>query len=164
MNKLLIGCLALFLIPGVALAKTKKLTAADPVATMNFPDSWKITDIKRGFQAKSPDDEVYVWAELIAPGDVDTVQKEHDDYFAKQKVTMAKAGPEGKEVDGRKWAFITPKATYKGDPTVVRYIIINPKAAGGKLVIFTYWASPEGRQELRQRNERRDQQSSRKPR
>ena len=72
------------------------------------------------------------------------LQKEHDEYFEKQKVTMAKADPDGKEVDGRKWAFITPQATYQGKPTVIRYIIINPKVPSGKIIVFTYWASPEG--------------------
>jgi hypothetical protein len=55
---------------------------------------------------------------------------------------MSKAEPDGKEVDGRKWAFIEPKATYQGKPTVIKYII-NPKVPSGKIVVFTYWASPE---------------------
>ena len=57
---------------------------------------------------------------------------------------MSKAEPEGKEVDGKKWAFVNPVATYKGDPTVIRYIIINPKVDSGKIIIFTYWATQEG--------------------
>jgi hypothetical protein len=136
--------LVLLCLPGIALGKSAKLTPDDTVAVLDFPDSWKLSTIKRGLQAKSPDEEVYVWAELVASDQVDTVQKEHDDYFEKQKVTVSKAEPEGKEVDGRKWAFITPNATYKGKPTVIRYIIINPKVASGKIIVFTYWASPEG--------------------
>jgi hypothetical protein len=144
MRKLLFAVAALLCLPLFAEAKTAKLTPADAVASLDFPDSWKIASIRRGLQAKSPDEEVYVWAELVPANEVDTVQKEHDDYFEKQKVTMAKADPVGKEVDGRKWAFIDPQSTWKGKPTVIRYIIIDPKVASGKIVVFTYWASPEG--------------------
>ncbi|HEU0148360.1 MAG TPA: hypothetical protein VFR21_15985 [Bradyrhizobium sp.] len=144
MRKLLFAVAALFWLPLFAEAKTAKLTPADAVASLDFPDSWKIASIRRGLQAKSPDEEVYVWAELVPANEVDTVQKEHDEYFKKQKVTMAKADPVGKEVDGRKWAFIDPQSTWKGKPTVIRYIIIDPKVASGKIVVFTYWASPEG--------------------
>jgi hypothetical protein len=144
MRKIVLAVVALLCLPAFALAKTAKLTPADTVASLDFPDSWKISNIKRGLQAKSPDEEVYVWAELAPSDEVDMLQKEHDDYFEKQKVTMAKADPDGKEVDGRKWAFITPQATYQGKPTVIRYIIINPKVPSGKIIVFTYWASPEG--------------------
>jgi hypothetical protein len=144
MRKIVLVVAALLCFPAIGLAKSVKLTPADTVATLDFPDSWKISNIKRGLQAKSPDEEVYVWAELVPAADVDTVQKEHDDYFEKQKVTMSKAEPDGKEVDGRNWAFITPQATYNGKPTVIRYVIINPKLPSGKIIVFTYWASPEG--------------------
>jgi hypothetical protein len=144
MRKLVFAVAALLCLPGIALAKSAKLTPDDTVAVLDFPDSWKVSTIKRGLQAKSPDEEVYVWAELVSSDQVDTVQKEHDIYFEKQKVTVSQADPDGKEVDGRKWAFITPKATYNGKPTVIRYIIINPKVTSGKIIVFTYWASPEG--------------------
>jgi hypothetical protein len=57
---------------------------------------------------------------------------------------MAKADPVAKDVDGRQWAFIEPQSTWKGKPTLVKYMIINPKVASDKIIVFTYWASPEG--------------------
>jgi len=144
MRKLVFAVAAFLCFPLVADAKNAKLTPADTVATLDFPDSWKISTIKRGIEAKSPDEEIYVWAELGPSDEVDAVQKEHDAYFEKQKVTMAKADPVGKDVDGRQWAFIEPQSSWKGKPTVVKYIIINPKVASDKIIVFTYWASPEG--------------------
>jgi hypothetical protein len=144
MRKLMLIAAVLLCFPAISLAKSAKLTPADTVATLDFPDSWKISNIKRGLQAKSPDEEVYVWAELVPATDVDTVQKEHDDYFEKQKVTMAKSDPVPKDVDGRRWAFIEPQSTWKGKPTIIRYIIIDPKVASGKIVVFRDWGSPEG--------------------
>lgn len=144
MRKLVFAVAAFLWFPLLADANSAKLTPADTVATLDFPDSWKISKIKRGIEAKSPDQEVYVWAELVPSDEVDAVQKEHDAYFEKQKVTMAKADPVAKDVDGRQWAFIEPQSTWKGKPTLVRYIIINPKVASDKIIVFTYWASPEG--------------------
>src|SRR5512133_3698683 len=131
MRKLVLALAALLCLPGIGFAKSAKLTQEDNVATLEFPDSWKISK-----RAKSPDEEVYVWAELVPADQIDTVQKEHDAYFEKQKVTMTKAEPDDKEVDGRKWAFIEPKATYQGKPTIIKYIIINPKAPSGKIIVF----------------------------
>jgi hypothetical protein len=144
MRKLVFAVAAFLCLPLLAEAKTAKLTPADTVASLDFPDSWKISSIKRGIEAKSPDEEVYVWAELVPSDEVDAVQKEHDKYFEKQKVTMTKADPVAKDVDGRQWAFIEPQSTWKGKPTLVKYIIINPKVASDKIIVFTYWASPEG--------------------
>lgn len=84
MRKLVLALAALLCLPGIGFAKSAKLTQEDNVATLEFPDSWKISNIKR---AKSPDEEVYVWAELVPADQIDTVQKEHDAYFEKQKVT-----------------------------------------------------------------------------
>jgi hypothetical protein len=142
MRALALAVFALLCVPAMVLGKSAKLTPADTVAVLDFPDSWKVSNIKRGLQAKSPDEEVYVWAELVPGDEVDTLQKEHDAYFEKQNVTMAKAEPVGKEVDGRKWAFVEPQATWKGKPTVIKYIIINPKTGNDKIIVFTYWASP----------------------
>ncbi|MFL5478409.1 MAG: hypothetical protein ACJ79X_05275 [Gemmatimonadaceae bacterium] len=146
MRKLVFAVAAFLWFPLLADANSAKLTPADTVATLDFPDSWKISNIKRGIEAQSPDQEVYVWAELVPSDEVDAVQKEHDAYFEKQKqkLTMAKADPVAKDVDGRQWAFIEPQSTWKGKPTLVTYIIINPKVASDKIIVFTYWASLEG--------------------
>jgi hypothetical protein len=60
MRKLVLAVAALLCLPSLALAKTAKLTPAETVASLDFPDSRKISSIKRGFQAKWPDEEVYV--------------------------------------------------------------------------------------------------------
>jgi hypothetical protein len=76
MRKLVLALAALLCLPAIGFAKSAKLTQEDNVATLEFPDSWKISNIKRGLQAKSPDEEVYVWAELVPADQIDTVQKE----------------------------------------------------------------------------------------
>jgi hypothetical protein len=135
---------ALFAVP--AFARDVKVTADETIVTVQFPDAWEISDVKRGIQANTPDEEIYVWIETVPQDATATLQKEHDDYFEKEGVKITSPNPPMKaaEIDGHKWAFIEPQATYEGEPTVIRYIIINPGHPSGKLIVFTYWASAEG--------------------
>lgn len=143
--------LALALAGGVILpaspsvAGPVSVTEADPVATVTIPDDWTNRKIARGVEIKSPDEEIYLWLELVAPGEIDAVQKEHNAYFGKEGVTIAGASETvKKEVDGRAWSFTELKATSGDGASIIRYIAINPNVASGKIVMLTYWASEEG--------------------
>lgn len=128
-----------------AQAKQLAITSAEPVAIVTIPDAWSGTKIARGLEIKTPDDEVYLWFELIAPADMPAVQKEHDGYFEKQGVTITGASETTKvEVKGRPWSFTELKATSGDGPSIIRYIAINPGVQSGKIILATYWASPGG--------------------
>ena len=134
-------------ISGAALAGPLSITSADPVAIVTIPDDWPSSKVARGIEFKTPDEEVYVWFELIAPGDMDTVQKEHDGYFDKQGVKITGASETSKqEINGRAWSFTELKATSKDGPSIIRYVAINPNVAG-KIILMTYWASDDGHKE-----------------
>ena len=142
---LLLTALALAFTTGSGLAKTVGVTPTETVATVEFPDSWRTSSIARGIQAHSPDEEVYVWFELVGPAELDRVQKEHEAYFRKQGVKFT--GPsstERVEVKGKTWAFTSGPATYENGPTLVRYVAMNPDLPNKKIVLMTYWASPKG--------------------
>lgn len=128
-----------------ALAEAFNITEADPVAVITVPDDWEGKKVGRGVQIKTPDDEIYMWVELIPPSEIDAVQKEHNSYFDNQGVTV-EGTPETVqiEVNGRPWVISELKAKAKGEPSVIRYVAINPKVASGKLILLTYWASLEG--------------------
>ncbi len=137
--------LGLALMPSPGLAKALGITDADPVAVVTFPDRWASAKTARGVEVRSPDDEVYVWFELVAPGDMPTVQKEHDSYFDKQGVRITSSSETTKaEVNGRAWSFTELKATNKDGASIIRYVAINPNLASGKIILMTYWASIEG--------------------
>ncbi len=51
---------------GTAMAGAVAITAAEPVAVVTIPDSWAQSKIDRGVQIKTPDEEIYVWFELIS--------------------------------------------------------------------------------------------------
>lgn len=130
---------------GTAMAGAVAITAAEPVAVVTIPDSWAQSKIDRGVQIKTPDEEIYVWFELVPADQLDALQKEHDAYFAREGVKFTGATETlTREINGRPWSFTELKATSSDGPSIVRYLAINPKVASGKIIMMTYWASEEG--------------------
>jgi hypothetical protein len=131
-----------------AMAGALQITEADPVAVVTVPDAWTTAKVKRGVEIRTPDEEIYIWFELVAPGEIDTLQKEHNSYFEKEGVTITGASETMKqEVNGKAWSFTELKAKSKDGDSIIRYIAINPNLASGKIIMMTYWASPEGDKE-----------------
>ena len=125
-----------------------QVTDADPVAVVTIPDDWSNSKIARGIEFKTPDDEIYVWFELVAPGEIDALQKEHNGYFDKEGVTITGSSETVKsEVKGKAWSFTELKAKSKDGDSIIRYIAINPNVPSGKIIMMTYWASLDGHKE-----------------
>lgn len=128
-----------------AFAGALQITDADPVAVVTVPDAWTTAKVKRGVEIRTPDEEIYLWFELVAPGEIEALQKEHNAYFDKEGVTITGVSETVKqEVNGKSWSFTELKARSKDGDSIIRYIAINPKVASGKIIMMTYWASPEG--------------------
>lgn len=130
---------------GAAMAGAVAITAAEPVAVVTIPDDWTQSKVERGVQIQTPDEEIYIWFELVPADQIDALQKEHDAYFAREGVKFTGATETlTREVNGRPWSFTELKATSSDGPSIVRYLAINPKVASGKIIMMTYWASEEG--------------------
>ncbi len=149
--KTMMGTLALTILlaglpmSGPARAGAVVITAAEPVAVVTIPDDWTQSKVDRGVQIKTPDEEIYVWFELVPADQLDALQKEHDAYFAREGVKFTGATETlTREVNGRPWSFTELKATSSDGPSIVRYLAINPRIASGKIIMMTYWASEEG--------------------
>jgi hypothetical protein len=109
---------------------------------VTFPDDWSSARSSAASRSRRPDDEIYLWFELIAPADMPAVQKEHDRYFAKEGVTVTGSSETVKsEVNGKAWSFTELKAKSEDGPSIIRYVAINPNVASGKIILMTYWAS-----------------------
>lgn len=131
-----------------ASAGALQVTEADPVAVVTIPDAWPNSKIARGIEFKTPDDEIYVWFELVAPGEIDALQKEHNGYFDKEGVTITGSSETVKsEVKGKAWSFTELKAKSQDGDSIIRYIAINPNVPSGKIIMMTYWASLDGHKE-----------------
>jgi len=137
--------LCLTLAPAAVHAKALSITEAEPVAVVTFPDDWETEKTARGIEIQSPDDEVYVWFELVSPAEMPAVQKEHDSYFASEGVKIVSSGDTvSQEVNGRMWSFTELKGANKDGEQIIRYVAINPNLPSGKIILMTYWASLEG--------------------
>ena len=139
----LIVCLAFIAMPGMA--ETIKVTPENPVAIVDIPDGWKVVDTKRGFGVKSPDGEVYMWIETFTPDQRASVVAEHERYFARQGVQIT--GEPRVETHGDQTVSIRLTdlpATWKGDPTVLRYLAIDLHLRSQTQILLSYWASPDG--------------------
>lgn len=142
----LVVCLAFMATPGVA--KTIKVTPANPVAIVDIPDDWKVVDTKRGFGVRSPDEEVFFWIETFTPDQRASVVEEHDRYFKRQGVRVTgepKVDTQGDRTMSVR-ATVYP-ATWKGEPTVLRYLTIDLRLPSQTHILLSYWASPEGDRE-----------------
>ncbi len=141
--------LALFLLAGgTALAKRVTVVPGDQPITAEIPGSWKVSEIKRGIQAKTADDEVYLWFESYRPAQLPTLIGEHNTYFKEQGVTIT-GEAKVREADFPTYALKTSEypAVYEKKPTVLRYISVVPKSGDLRHLLVSYWASPEGDKE-----------------
>ena len=126
-------------------AHAKSVTMND--ITIELPDTFEVSDSKRGLKAQSSDKEVDLWIETYKDGEFDTVVDEYTKYFAKNEVvtsdepvTTQTTGPSQHAVEIMDYK----NATWKGKPTVLRYVNVGPLGSENKHVLFTLWASPSG--------------------
>lgn len=135
----------LLLCGGFAVAKEVKVAPGDPPLTIDVPSSWEVSEIKRGIQAKTADDEVFLWIETYVPAQFETLLKEHNAYFKEQGVTIT-GEPEQTEKDYPGYAIkvSTYPAKDEDGPTVIRYLSIGPKDESKRRILLSYWASPDG--------------------
>jgi hypothetical protein len=113
--------------------------------TIAFPKSWNVSAIDRGLEAKTSDEEVFVWAEAITDAQIDQLMKEHRDYFTQQGVAVTgKIQSEAKIVNGLNMKVMSVPATWHGNPTVLQYLLVDPGLASGWTLMLSEWASPKG--------------------
>jgi hypothetical protein len=126
-------------------AKNVSMSTGQLMLSFTVPDNWKSTQIERGLEIKSNDEEIFLWVEAYREADLEKVKAEHAKYFTKQGVKFTgepKIHAEATERYGL--AFMDMPATWNGNPTVLRYIFIEPADAKKRRLMMSYWASPEG--------------------
>lgn len=128
-----------------AMALQVNLPSGNPLVGLDIPSDWKATATRRGIEVRSPDQEVFFWVEVYLPADLATVQAEHERYFVNQGVKVTGEARISRSERGSVKVQATAfPATWKGAPTILRYLAIDPGLPAGNLVLISYWASPEG--------------------
>ena len=128
-----------------ARAAQVNIPSGNPILGIDVPAGWKATATRRGIEVRSPDEEVFFWVEVYLPADLSAVRGEHERYFAAQGVKVTGEPKVSRnETGGVKVQATAFPATWKGTPTVLRYLAIDPGLSAGNQVLISYWASPEG--------------------
>ncbi|MBN9525203.1 MAG: hypothetical protein J0H82_03300 [Alphaproteobacteria bacterium] len=136
-------------LPGLAEAKTIKLTAAKPVATVTIPDSWKPEEYDLGVEAQSPDDEVYVAVEVSSVKGLENAAIEALKFYQKQGVTL-QGDPVQSEhkLNGMDVVDLAWKGRDKdGEAEVsLSFVVVSES----RILLLYYWGSPKGGEKHRQ--------------
>lgn len=139
------ACAGWLMTAGLAFGKTVTVVPGDEPVTVEVPSSWVSSEIKRGVEISTPDEEVMLWIESYIPAQFEKVLAEHNAYFKEQGVTIT-GEPEQEAKDFATYAvkFSTYPATYEGEKTVIRYISVGPKDESKRRILLSYWATTDG--------------------
>lgn len=126
-----------------ACAKSVKLSADAPVATITIPDSWDTTASDGGLESLSPDKTVYLSGEIVASADLKAAGQEVARTLAEQKI---KIDPKSQKampltVAGMPGAAISWDATDADGPTQVHMVVL--KAKPGEQVLLLRWGDAD---------------------
>jgi len=131
-----------FLTP--SFAKTFKVPDEESFASITIPDDWQSKEIDKGVESQSADNEVYFAVEATDAKGIDKSIEEAIDFLKEQGVTIdpkTVKQSEGK-VNGMDGVDVTWNGKDKDGDAIISLTIIEAKK--GKVLLITYWASPEG--------------------
>lgn len=136
------GLLALGM-SGAAMAETYVLPNGKPLVSITIPETWESTEIAKGIEASSPDEGVYIAAEIVETNKVDVAIKEAVKYLIDNGVEIDQASMVKKETKFGSFDAIEVDWTGKDEdgPTQVSVSIVILSET--KTMFLTYWASPE---------------------
>jgi hypothetical protein len=142
--KTLLALLALTLVVCTAPADTVKLPKSKPLASITFPDKWKVTPAEDNFEAESADEEIYLYAEVIDSDSIEAAMKESIAYLEKEKV-MVKEGTQKESkgaVNGIPVVDVSFDGKDKDGPCKISltFLVLSKE----KCISILYWASEEG--------------------
>ena len=144
MKKLSLALLFALALVAPSFAKTFKIPEEGSFASITIPDDWKSKEIDNGVESQSADDEVYFAVEATDAKGMDKAIEEAVKYLQGQGVTVddkTLKQSEGK-INGMDGVDITWKGKDKEGDAIISLTILAAKKE--KMLLITYWASPEG--------------------
>jgi hypothetical protein len=126
-----------------ALAGSHGIPGEKPVATVNFPEGWTVSDHGESIDACSDDKEIYLNLELNDAGTIDSATDETLAYLKKNKVEIdPKSQKEASgEANGMKVTTLAWEGKDAEGPTKVSVSFFE--ISSKKLLLMLYWATPE---------------------
>ena len=127
------------------IAKVLNFKGTGVAFPINLPDTWRVRNIDRGVEIRSPDEEVYLWVEAVTTDSIERVIDEYFKYFKTQGVTTRQpVDQQTHTVGGVDVIQMDIPATYEGADTIVRFVITEARPKESKGLFIGYWASPKG--------------------
>ena len=144
MKKISLALLVALALLTPAIAKTFKVPDEGSFASITIPDDWKSKEIDNGVESQSADDEVYFAVEATDAKGMDKAIEEAVNYLKEQGVTVDEKTmkqSEGK-INGMDGVDVTWNGKDKEGDAIISLTILAAKK--DKVLLITYWASPEG--------------------
>ncbi|OYU49620.1 MAG: histidine kinase [Rhizobiales bacterium PAR1] len=139
---LLAGVLALA--PDLALAKTYTIPDPNPIAVVTLPDDWENTEIAKGVESTSEDDEIYLALEVVELEDVAKAVADTIKWLKGKGVTVDVATEKKGDItiNGMTGVHVHWTGTDEDGPAQIGLTILAVTDKRG--LILTYWGSPDG--------------------
>jgi hypothetical protein len=127
-----------------AAAKNFAIPAKNPIATLVLPDDWSADEIDTGVEVTSKDDEVYLAFETVKAKNAEAALNDSLDYLKGKGVTVDESSMKQQELtmNGMKGIQVTFTGKDKDGDAQISLMLLA--ASKDRLVMLTYWASPEG--------------------
>jgi hypothetical protein len=144
MKKFSLAVLLALALATPSFAKTFKVPEEASFASITIPDDWKSKEIDSGVESQSADNEVYFAVEATDAKGMDKAIEEAVQYLHEQGVTVDEKSmkqSEGK-INGMDGIDVTWNGKDKEGNAIISLTILA--ANKDKVLLITYWASPEG--------------------
>jgi hypothetical protein len=146
-KKVMLAVLLAAALASPALAERFRIPADDPIVTIEVPEDWTATQIDKGVELSSDDDEVYLAIEGTPMKGLVELTTDAVRFLNRAGVTVDQSTEKSDEgtVNGFKMNSIGWAGRDKDGDVLIHLMILTITPTKG--VLFTYWASPEGDKE-----------------
>lgn len=127
-----------------AFAGKHEIPKDEPVATISFPDKWKVEDADESINANSDDNEIYINIEVHDAESIEGAIEETFGYLKKNKVKVDKDSEKKTETkfNGMDVLDFSWDGEDKSGPCKISLSVIG--VSEEKALLLLYWASPKG--------------------
>ena len=144
MKRIILACAIAAIVSIPAFAKSFAIPSENPVATVVLPDDWNADEIDTGVEVTSKDDEVYMAFETVKASSAEEALNEGLDYLKAKGVKLDESSMKQQEmnINGMKGIAVNFTGKDKDGDAEISLILLG--ASKDRLVMLTYWSSPEG--------------------